>query len=64
MWNRSSYIFNLLYDHKDSLDSIAASLFENNWLSWQIVSISISIRISIRWQDPNNITDTGARYLV
>ena len=40
------------------LDSIAASLFENNWLCWQMVSNSI------RWQDPNDITDTGARCLV
>ena len=31
-------------------DSIADSLIENNWLS--------------RWQDPDNITDTGARFLV
>ena len=32
------------------IDSIAASLFVLNWLSWQIVSI--------RWQGPNNNTDT------
>ena len=34
----------------NELDSIADSLIENNWLS--------------RWQDPDNITDTGARFLV
>ena len=40
------------------VDSIAASLFVLNWLSWQIVSDSI------RWQDPNNNTDTETRCLV
>ena len=39
------------------LDSIAASLFVLNWLSWHIVSVSI------RWQDPNNNTDTETRCL-
>ena len=38
------------------IDSIAASLFVLNWLSWQIVSI--------RWQDPNNNNDTETRCLV
>ena len=38
------------------IDSIAPSLFVLNWLSWQIVSI--------RWQDPNNNTDTETRCLV
>ena len=30
----------------------------NNWLSWQLTNVII------RWQDPNNISDTGARCLV
>ena len=38
------------------VDSISASLFVLNWLSWQIVSI--------RWQDPNNNTDTETKCLV
>ena len=39
------------------LDNIAGSLFENDWLLVELTN-------SIRWQDPNNITDTGARCLV
>ena len=44
------------------IESMAASLFEYNWLSWQIVSYSYWY--CIRWQDPNNIADTEARCFV
>ena len=55
------YILAALAPHlRNSLpvDSIAASLFVLNWLSWQIVMTDD------RWQDPNNNTDTETRCLV
>ena len=48
--------------HKESclsLDSIAASPFVLNWLM-----IWYDMKNSIRWQDPNNNTDTETRCLV
>ena len=50
-YSHSIISFNL----RSRVDSIAASLFRNNWLSWQKV---LDDKI------PNNITDTGARCLV
>ena len=52
-WGSTSNTTFLLHPH---LDSIAASLFVWNWLSWQTVST--------RWRDPSNNTDTEARCLV
>ena len=52
-WERLSVHCNGQTDALIDVDSIAAWLFENNWLSWQI-----------KWQNPNNITNTGASCFV
>ena len=52
-WGSTSNITFLLHRH---LESVAASLFVWNCLSWQ--------KVSIRWRDPNNNTDSEARCLV
>ena len=57
--NRQSYLrehIQYYFFTTPHLDSVAASLFVWNWLSWQ--------KASIRWRDPNNNTDTEARCLV